>query len=133
MISGRFVRVLLLAPLLLGGCATGTFYNTAITNLTPGRLSRNAENLYLVEAHWRSNQQSIIENSFKAYVKVGEEFYPMRRTPMLPNRWEALIPVPADQKRVNYQFKFDYQVRGIPVARPDSKLSAPYQLEIVDQ
>lgn len=114
----------------LSGCTTDSFYNTAITNLTPSRLTRNAEGLYLLEAHWRSNQQSIRKDSFKAYVKVGNEFYPMRRTPMLANRWEALLPVPADKSVVNYQFKFDYLVNGIPVAQPDSKLSSTYQLDI---
>lgn len=130
MTSRKFVRSLLAAAVLLGGCSSGSFYNTAITNLTPSRLPRNPEGLYLVEAHWRSNQQSIRKDSFKAQVKIGEEFFPMRPTPMLPNRWEALIPIAADKKYINYQFKFDYLINGIPAPRADSKLSASYQLEI---
>jgi hypothetical protein len=131
----RFFRwswVCLLPVLLLGGCASGSIYNTAITNLTPARLTRNAENLYLVEAHWRSNQQSIRKDSFKAYVKVGTEFYPMRPSPLLANRWETLLPVPAGQNVVHYQFKFDYLVNAVPEIKPDSKLSAPQVLEIVN-
>ncbi len=116
----------------LGGCTTDSFYNTAITNLTPAQLPRNAEGLYLVEAHWRSNQQSIRPESFEAFVKVGNEFFPMRRTPKLPNRWEALLPVAGDRHVVHYQFKFDYLVNGIPSPRPDSKLSPQHQLEIVN-
>lgn len=121
-----------LLPLLLLGCTTDSVYNTAITNLTTSSATRNTEGLYLVEALWRSNQQSIRKDSFKPYVKVGDEFYPMRPTRQLPNRWEALIPLPPDKKFINYQYKFDYMVNAIPVARPDSKLSATYQLEIVD-
>lgn len=124
---------LVLSLVLLGGCTTDSFYNTAITNLTPGSLARNAEGLYLLEAHWRSNQQSIRQDSFKPQVKVGTEYFPMRRTPLLPDRWEALVPVAADQRYLHYQFKFDYLVNGIPVARPDSKLSGTYRLEVSDR
>jgi hypothetical protein len=132
MIIRRNVMLSLFLPLLLAGCSSGSLYNTAITNLTPGRAARSPEGLYLVEAHWRSNQQAIRADTFKAYVKMGADFYPMRRTQVLDDRWEAWIPVSAEERYVNYQFKFDYQVNAVPAPRPDSKLSATYQLEILD-
>jgi len=52
---------------------------------------------------------------------------------MLSNRWEALVPVPPDKKILNYSFKFDYLYNAIPEARADSKLSPPYQLEIIER
>ena len=122
--------LLLLVSLLLGGCTTRTITQTSITNLTPPKQVRNESGLYLLEALWSSQQQSIRKDSFKAYVKVGLEFYPMRPTQMLPNRWEALVPVPPDKAILNYSFKFDYLYNAIPEPRADSKWSSLYQLEI---
>jgi hypothetical protein len=57
----------------------------------------------------------------------------MQRTALVSNRWEALVPAPADRRFVSYRFKFDYEYHSIPRPRRDSRLSPPYQLEIVDQ
>ncbi len=113
-------------PLLFAGCST-------ITNLTPTQQSRNATGLYPVEAAWDSRQQSIREGSMKPSVIVGMENYPMRKTSLMRNRWETLIPIPADKSTVIYRFKFDFDYNAIPKPLPDSKLSREYKLQIVDK
>ncbi|MEP6663107.1 MAG: hypothetical protein ABJC04_05520 [Verrucomicrobiota bacterium] len=113
------------AALILAGCSS-------ITNLTPTQQSRNALGLYTVEAAWDSRQQSIRPDSFHPSVVVGLENYPMRRTLLLKNRWEALVPVSADKNSIYYRFKFDFDYNAIPQPLPDSKLSREYKLEITD-
>lgn len=119
--------LLSLLPLLLAGCAT------TITNLTPSQQPRNALGLYPVEAAWESRQQSIRPDSFKPSVMVGLESYPMRKTPLMKNRWETLVPVPPNKNAINYRFKFDFEYNAIPQPRPNSKLSREYRLEILDR
>jgi hypothetical protein len=115
-----------LFPLFLAGCAT-------ITNLTPSQLPRDSSGQYLVEAAWDSREQALREQTIKPSVMIGQEFYPMKRTLLMTNRWEGLIPVPADKDSVIYRFKFDYEVNAIPRPHPDSKLSKEYKLKIVDK
>ena len=122
MIMKKFL-LLLLTPLLFVGCST-------ITNLTPAHQARNATGLYPVEAKFDSRQQSIRPQSFKPSVMVGLENYPMRKTPLMKNRWETLVPIPADKSVVNYRFKFDFEYNAIPQPRPDSILSREYQMDI---
>lgn len=122
------VSVLALFCLLLGGCVSAS-----LTNLTPRQQTRNANGLYPVEVMWDSQQATIDTNSIKGYVVVGEDAYPMQRSPMLPKRWETLLPVPADKDIVNYHFKFDYDIFKIMQKEPGSKLSAPYQIQITDR
>jgi uncharacterized protein YceK len=118
-----FLSLLAAAPLVLAGCSS-------ITNLTPSKLPRNSTGLYQVEAAWHSRQRTIIDSSMKPLVMVGNETYEMRRVPLVENRWETMIPVPADKDSIRYQFKFDYMVNSIPRALPDSKLSPEYKLSI---
>jgi uncharacterized protein YceK len=118
---------LLLLPLLMSGCST------TITNLTPKQQVRNASGLYPVEAVWDTNERNVRRETIKPYVVVDTEFFPMRPTSLTVNRWEAVVPVPAGQKFVNYRFKFDYQYDAIPIPRANSRLSSSYQLEIVDK
>ena len=118
--------LLSLAPLLFAGCST-------ITNLTPSQQPRNASGLYSLEAAWDSRQQSIRDNSMKPSVMVGMEIYPMRKTSLMSNRWETLVPIPADKSVINYRFKFDFDYNAIPKPLPDSKLSREYNLQIVDK
>lgn len=118
--------LLLLTPLMLAGCST-------ITNLTPSQQTRNATGLYPIEAAWESRQQSIRHDSMKPSVMVGLDSYPMRKTSLMNNRWETLVPIPADKNALNYRFKFDFDYNTIPQPRPDSKLSPEYKLEIVDK
>ena len=118
--------LLLLTPLLFAGCST-------ITNLTPGHQPRNTTGLYPVEVKWDSRQQTIRPQSIKPSVMVGLENYSMRKTQKMSNRWETLVPIPADKSVINYRFKFDFEYNAIPQPRPDSILSREYQMEIGDK
>lgn len=110
--------------------ATGCL-STRITNLTPRQVTLPADGLVRFEARWDSNQRAIREDSFRPYVVVGGEKHPLQRTLLTSNRWEVLVPVPPDRRFVNYHFKFDYEIQGFGKRRPDSRLSAGYQLEIL--
>jgi hypothetical protein len=123
----KFIRLfpLFALPLLLSGCVSNS-----ITNLTPAELPRNDTGLYPVEAMWRSNQKSEVTESVRSYVVVGLESYPMRPTPLISDRWETLVPVTADKDHIYYRLKFDYDYKGMPARRSDSKLSPQYRLDI---
>jgi hypothetical protein len=113
---------------LLVGCST------TVTNLTPSQMPRNATGLYPFEASWDNTRQSIRNESIKAYVLIGTESFPMQRTPLLTNRWETVVPIPAEKEYINYQYKFDYTYRCFsPQARSNSKLSTPYQLHLLNK
>lgn len=107
--------------------------HTHISNLTPTTQTRNANGLYPVEVAWSSNQKSLRKETLKPSVVVGMETYPMQPVPLVKNRWETLIPVPAGSDLLHYRIKFDYEYDAVPVRRANSKMSAPYQLKIVDQ
>ena len=119
---------LLFAPLLLAGCAT-TF-----TNLSPQQQVRNANHVYPVEVAFNSRQQSLRWETIQPFVNVGTEFYPMRPTKLMTNRWEALLPVPAGQNNVHYRYKFvfKYDAMGKP-PQNDSAISPEYTLRILDK
>ncbi|MBM3832281.1 MAG: hypothetical protein FJ403_03190 [Verrucomicrobia bacterium] len=119
----------LLAMLVLSGCST-----TITTNLTPSKHVRNANGLYLFEVALDSNQQTLRKETIKPYVVIGFDKYPMVPAPVLKNRWETLVgPIPADRTHVNYRYKFDYEYNRFPQRGSSSKLSPPYQLEIIDK
>jgi hypothetical protein len=118
---------LLFVPLLMGGCAA-TF-----TNLTPKQQVRNANNLYPVEVAMASRQQTLRWNTIVPKIMVGSEFYPMHPTPLMSNRWEGLVPVPAGTSVVHYRYKFDFMDNAFGPAQPDSAISQQYTLRIVDQ
>jgi hypothetical protein len=122
----RFLPLFLL-PLWLAGCSAH------FTNLTPGQLPRNNNNLYPVEVAFQSRQQSLRWDSIKPQVVVGTDLYPMQPVQLMRNRWETLIPVPAGSNVVHYRFKFDYQYNAIPARKADSAASTSYTLRITDQ
>jgi hypothetical protein len=113
-------------PLLLVGCASN------FTNLTPTRQVRNTENLYPVEVQFDSRQQTLHWQSIKPYVQVGDQTLPLRPTPKMNNRWEGLVPVPADRTNVQYRYKFDYEYEAFGPAQKDSALSKNYNLKIIE-
>lgn len=113
-----------LAALLFAGCSS-------ITNLTPSQASRNPEGFYPVEAQWKTRDQSVKPSTLQAHVIVGAETYPMKPTPFVKDRWEAFIPVPANESIVHYRFKFDYDVKRFPQLQKNSLLSEPYTLKII--
>jgi hypothetical protein len=119
--------ILLLLPLLFAGCAA------TLTNLTPKQQTRNPENLYPVEVALSSRQQALKWDSIKPQIVVGNDFYPMRATPLMTNRWEGMIPVPAGTSIVRYRYKFDYHVNHFGGPLPDSAMSPEYTLRIQEQ
>ena len=106
--------------------------SSSIVNLTSKQQPRNEAGLYLVEAEWQSNQRSIRYDTLAPKVVIGTNEYAMRQTQLLTNRWEALVPVAKDGKLVNYHYKFDFKYTTVPTKLNDSKISAPYQLKIVE-
>jgi hypothetical protein len=123
----RFLPLLLLC-LLFTGCVS-----SSLTNLTPRQQTRNANGLYPVEVMWNSRQTTIVTNTIQGFVVIGEDAYPMQRSPMLPNRWETVLPVPADRDIVNYRYRFNYEFLQIPNRRGGNVWSAPFQMQIVDR
>jgi len=119
--------LLLPALLLLAGCAS------VGTNLSAQRQLRNANNLYPVEVLFDSQQQSLKWDSVKAYAIVGKETYEMRKTHLMNNRWEALIPIPANVNSVTYHYKFEYLYNDFGGPSKGSASTKTYTLQIVDQ
>jgi hypothetical protein len=117
----------LLLGALLAGCTS------TITNLTPSKQARNATGMYPVEVAWDSREQVVRPETLTPYVVVEFESYKMRPTLGMKNRWEVLIPVPADKNMVPYQFRVDYEYNSYGKPKPSSKLSQSYKLEITDK
>jgi hypothetical protein len=118
---------LLFAPLLLAGCAT------QFTNLTPRQQVRNPNNLYPVEVAMTSRQQTLRWDTIRPQIVVGRDYYPMRPTPLMKNRWEGLVPVPAGTTEVHYRYKFDYRENAFGSPRDNSSLSQEYTLRVLAQ
>lgn len=114
--------------LVVTGCA-----GSRVTNLTTTRQPRNASGLYPIEFVWDSNQTTLKPDTIKPYVVVEFEFYPMRPALNISNRWETVIPVPANKDSVIYHFKVDYEYKTFGKPQKSSKLSPSYKLEIVDK
>ena len=113
--------VLLLAPVVFAGCST-------VSNLTPSQVPRTTTGLYTVEAKWSTHRQAVREDSITPVVMVGTETYPMQPVALVKDRWETVIPVPADKDSVKYRFKFNYKVNAISQPKADSTLSPEYRL-----
>ena len=113
---------------LLAGCTTST-----ITNLTPRELPWSQTGLYPVEAMFRSNQRTLDSASIKPMVIFNNQAFPMRQTQLTQGRWETLVLIPDGTRVINYHFKFDYEYSAVLMRGADSKLSPPYQLQIVDK
>jgi hypothetical protein len=122
----KFFTILLL-PLLVAGC-TSTF-----TNLTPQTQTRNTNNLYPVEVAMTSRQQTLRWDSIKPQIVVGDQFYPMRPTVLMTNRWEGFVPVPPGTGIVHYRYKFDYRYNAMGAPGADSAMSPEYTLRVLDQ
>src|SRR5258705_13469271 len=82
----RFASIAAVFGLLLAGCGT-----SHVTNLTT-RQTRKPSGLYPVEFAWETEQRTIISDSIKPFVVVGTDFYPMRPSLGIANRWETVIP-----------------------------------------
>ena len=113
---------------LLTGCA-GQF-----TRLSPLQQQRNPSGQYPVEVAFHSKQESLRWETIQPFVLVEGQPYALRPVPMVQNRWEGFIPVPAGINSVNYRFKFDYKYNAIGKGpTSDSAFSPIYQLKIMDQ
>lgn len=117
---------LLLAPLLLAGC------RSTLTNLSALRQPRNDNNAYPIEVAFNSNQQSLLWGTIQPYVKVGDQLLPLQPTPMITNRWEGLVPIPAGAKSQEFQYKFDFSYYYLGKLQTDSVLSRTYTLKVTD-
>jgi hypothetical protein len=124
-VSGIFLVACLL---LLGvGCT-----HSHITNLTPANLPRNANGFYPVEMIWENNTHTLRHESVKPMVMVGTQVYPMKRTPLVTNRWETLVPVPAEASELRYRIKVNWEYNAVPVPDANSQRSEEFLLRISD-
>lgn len=114
--------------LLLTGCSS-TF-----TRLTPLQQPRNPNNMYPVEVAFHSTQQSLRWESIQPFVLANGQMYPLRQVPLVQNRWEGFVPVPAGVNSIDYRFKFEYKYNSVGSdPKPASSVSPMYKLNIVDQ
>lgn len=111
----------------LTGC-TGT-----LTNLTPHFQNRRADGLYPVSVAFDTEQQSLRWASLKPYVIADNAMIPMRQTPLMTNRWETLLPVPAGKKSVEFRYKMEWEYNAIPVPEKESMISQKQVLTIIDR
>jgi hypothetical protein len=118
---------ILLVPLLFAGCST-TF-----SNLSPREQARNENNLYPVEVRFDTRQRTIRWDSIQPTVLVDSQSYPMTPVPLVHNRWECLLPVPADKNSVLYCYKFDFLVNEFGGPQPNTAISPGYVLHISDK
>ena len=106
----------------------------SFTRLTPLEQPRNPNNLYPVECIFSTEQQSLRPDSIQPYVLADGQLYPLRPVQMVPNRWEGLLPVPANSSGLDYRFKFDFLYNNWGTEpKPNSASSPLYNLKIVDQ
>lgn len=120
---------ILLVPLMLAllpGCAA------KITNLTPSTLPRSSTGFYPMEAALTSQEQALKWETIEAAVLIGELSYPMQRTPLIPNRWEAMVPIAPETQSVRYQYEFNFYRAGMGGRQADTANSGEYELRIVE-
>ena len=87
--------------------------------------ARIPSGVYPVEFIWETDQTTIVEGSIKPFVVVGFDFYPMRPSLGINNRWETVIPVsdPMEQERLaNLVLSQDLSVRNLErlLANPEA-------------
>ncbi|MFM2081883.1 MAG: hypothetical protein RL380_574 [Verrucomicrobiota bacterium] len=116
---------------ILAAAALFTGCQATITNLSPHYQVRRADGLYPVAASFDTRQGSLRWDSLKPYVIVGDTTYPMRLMPLMTNRWETLVPVPAGANQVAFRYKFDWQYNAIPSPLNDSMTTKPQVLRVL--
>jgi hypothetical protein len=117
----------LVAALAISGCAT-----SSVTNLTPTHHPRNPENVYPVDIEFRTNLRTIKPETIRPYVQIGDDNYLMRRTAVVKDRWETLIPIRPPEKVVNYRIKIDFKYNALPEPKVNSVLDGPFQIVVGD-
>jgi len=118
------------AMIWLAACATMTV-NT-ITNLTPSRLPKKENGQYMFSVEFDTRQRTMVKDSLRVSVVIGEQLYPMERTPLVPDRWETLVPIGATETQVNFHYRFEYDYKAIPEVKPMVMDSKNYRLNIVN-
>jgi hypothetical protein len=126
-------KLKLLSPVLLLGIVLTGCVSQTITRLTPRTATRSPDNYYPIEVQLDSTQQSMLWGTIQPTVLIGSQAYPMSLTPMMTNRWQALVPIPRGATTIDYRIKFDYMYNawGTP-PQQDSSLSKVYKLQILD-
>jgi len=128
-------KIKLLTPVFLAGLILTGCISTTVTRLTPRQVMRTPDNMYPIEVSFDSTQQSLRWETLQATCLImgGNQTYPMTLTPKMTNRWEAMIPIPAGTKELEYRvkFEFDYNAFGAP-PQPDTSLSRIYKLQVLD-
>ena len=117
--------ICLLSVSLFLGCV-----QTTITNLTPRRMPRSNTGFYPVEMIWQSNQTALRRETVKPVVLIGTNAYPMKRTQLLTNRWETLVPIGIKANELRYRIKVNWQFNAIPVPQANSQLSQEFLLQV---
>ena len=51
---------------------------------------------------------------------IGTNSYPMKNTPKMTNRWEALVPVPIPAPELRYRIKVNWKYNAIPAPTIDT-------------
>lgn len=123
--------------LMVLGLALAVSGCTSITNLGSDHHVRNASGLYPVAIGWDSNQRSLLPETLKPVVQLDYQSPTFREIPMTPvpgavNCWAAQVPVPKGVNFLNYRVKMNFQYAKIPKPGKDSRLSPPYQFQIID-
>ena len=122
----RHFLFLPLLLVLLPGCAA------KFTNLTPQRLPRSAAGTYPFEVAMTSQETALKWETIQPTVRIGQEFYPMQPTPLVTNRWEAMIPLPPETEIVHYSYQFIFTKQDFGKTIKDSAWSGRYYLQITD-
>ena len=84
----------------------------------------------MVEMEIDTTQQTLIPSSVAPIVVVGFETYPMRQTKKTVNRWETLVPIPANKDSIVYHFKVNYEYHRFGKPGKGSLLSQESKLTI---
>jgi len=125
MMKNLFALCLVALVLNLAGCAS-----TTVTNLTATTQPRNPNNLYLIEYEWDTTRQAVRPDSVKPVVISGFDTYEMRPVLNMSNRWEALVPIPANKTTLTYSFKVEYEYNRFGKPGKSNVRSPDYTLNI---
>lgn len=100
------------------------------TNLSPRTATTAAESTHLFETTFQTHRRGVPPENVKAWVVIGLALYPMQPVPNAVNRFEALLPLPADRPVLRYRYKFEFLYPGVLDNRINSTMSPEYELTI---
>ncbi|MBI3880240.1 MAG: hypothetical protein HY301_09265 [Verrucomicrobia bacterium] len=117
-------------PLLVLALALAFTGCSSVTNLTPRNYARTPDNLYHFELKLESRQQSMIWETIKPVVQIGDAELPMERVHRMSDRWQATVPLPAKPGIVYYRYKVYFEYYDFNHRGADTILSSPYKIEV---